>query len=202
MKFYDQTIVKQVRKYRRKGYSLRALEKKFKVPNTTISRWVRDIESDDPNFKRARAKERAYKAEFSYLSRNIKVNKESAKVLTSLLYWCEGSKHPAVDFVAFSNSDPGLVKTFLQLFRTGFNPEESKIRAHLQVHTTHKYNDIVNYWSGLLNIPVNHFYKPTITKPTRRMKRRNYCGTCTVRYYNVKLLLQIIGIFESISNRF
>lgn len=202
MKFHDQKIVKQVRGYRKRGLSLKALEEKFKVSDTTISRWVRDIECSDPNFIRAREKERIYKLEFFNLARDVKINKDLAKLLTGLLYWCEGAKYPSVNFLSFSNSDPDLVKTFMYLFRVGFEPDESKMKAHLQIHTTHRYKDIVKYWSTLLSIPINQFYRPTVTKPTGRMKRRNYFGTCTVRYYNVRLLLQIIGIFESFSNKF
>ena len=129
------------------------------------------------------------------------LKKESAKILASILYWCEGSKYPSSNFVAFSNSDENLVVTFLNLFRLGFKPKESKLKASLQLHTTHNKEEMTSFWSKALKIPKSQFYKPTITKPTKNMKRRDYKGTCTIRYYDVYILLEIMGIFEEFSKK-
>ena len=47
MKFYDNDIVEKIREARVNGLSIRDLEKKFKISNSTISRWVRDIPSKE-----------------------------------------------------------------------------------------------------------------------------------------------------------
>ena len=43
MRFYEQEVVEKARVERRKGISLKSLGKRFGIPNTTISRWVRDV---------------------------------------------------------------------------------------------------------------------------------------------------------------
>ncbi len=201
MKFYDNKIVKKIREARRKGESIRDLETRFKVSNTTVSRWVRDIPSKERLYLKSREEEEKNKNKFKGLVAKIKLDEVNSKILAAMLYWCEGSKYPSTSCVSFSNSDCDLVKSFLELIRLGFDLDESKFRVHLQLHTTHNKTVITRFWSELLNIPKEKFYKPTITKPTRRMKRIDYKGTCTVRYYDVKLLFQLIGLYQEFANK-
>lgn len=197
MKFHPTILVEKVRKLRQKGASLRELEKKFNIPSSTISRWVRDIHSQEKTYINARIKESLLKDQSIDIVHAFKVNKASAQILVSFLYWCEGSKYPSSNCVAFSNSDFTLVKTFVELLKRAFPIDENKFRARLQIHSTHDYQKILPFWSTLLDIPKNQFYKPTITHPTKNMKRRNYVGTCTIKYYDVKLLISLMGIYEN-----
>ena len=202
MAFYDQKVVQEVREARRKGLSIKKLETRFRIPETTISRWIRDIPSLHKKFNSARAKEKQLKTELHSLAEDCLLDENLAKLFVSLLYWCEGSKYPSSAFFAFCNSDFVLVKTLLELLRYGFKIEEKKIRIHLQLHSTHPKDQTLRFWSDLLKIPLKQFYKPTITKPTRKMKRLNYQGTCTVKYFDVKLVLKIMGLYERFSRRF
>lgn len=202
MKLYNSDIVEKARLARRSGNSLRSIEKKLKVPSSTISKWVRDIEFDNSFYKKARLFERDNKNKFKHLTVNYQIYKDEARILLSLLYWCEGSKYPSTNCVAFSNSDEMMMKTFIELLRKSFDIKEDKLRVRLQLHSTHDINREFKFWSNLLQIPIKQFGKPTITNPTRNMKRLNYRGTCTIKYYDVKLLLNIIGIYESFSERF
>lgn len=202
MKFYNQKIVQAVREDRKNGLSIKKLEKKFKIPDSTISRWVRDIPSSSKMFNLARKKEQFLKSEFHNLSSKYIINNELSKILISLMYWCEGSKYPSSNFVAFANSDYKLIKTFLNFLRQSFEINESKIKIHLQIHSTHNKDKIIEFWSDLLQVPKYQFYKPTITKPTNSMKRLNYKGTCTIKYFDVKLLLQITGLYEGLAKKY
>ena len=202
MKFYERKIVEKARLARKKGLSLRMIEKQLGIPNSTISKWVRDVKSDNHFYKKARLLEKAGKNKLVYLLKNYKVDKDQAKILLSLLYWCEGSKYPSTNCVAFSNSDYVLIKTFIELIRKGFNIEEEKFRVRLQLHSTHDIRKENNFWSKLLKISLSQFGKPTITIPGNKRKRSDYRGTCTIKYYDVKLLLNIIGIYESFGKIF
>ena len=202
MKFHDQNVVQQVRNGRKKGSSIKKLNGQFGVPETTISRWIRDIPSISKKFNAARTKEKLLKSDLHSLIDYFVIDETLAKVFVSLLYWCEGSKYPASNGMAFSNSDSNLVKTYLELLRYGFKIEERKIRIHLQLHSTHSTKKMKQFWSKHLNIPLSQFYKPTITNPTRKMKRLNYKGTCTVKYFDVSLMLKIMGLYERFFQRF
>jgi hypothetical protein len=197
VKLYTSDIVERARKERQNGSSLRTIEKLLNIPNTTISRWVRDIHSDQIIYQRARQKERTLKQIGADVVALEKMSRRNVKLLLALLYWCEGSKYPSSGHIAFTNSDFNLIKTFLELLRRSFPIQEDKIKARLQIHSTHDYKEVCLFWSKLLHIPPSQFHRPTITEPTRKMKRQGYLGTCTIKYYDVQLLLQIIGIYEA-----
>lgn len=195
-KFYSNDVVQKVRKLKKKGISAAEISRRLNIGDSTISRWCDDIPSNNSYHRYVQKLKDNAKKRSSGLLKKIKINRETAKLIISLLYWCEGSKYPSSNFISFSNSEADLVKTFMILFRIGFQPKESKIKVHLQLHTIHNREKMTSFWSEILKIPKSQFYKPTITKPTKNMKRRNYRGTCTVRYYDVFLLHEITGVYK------
>lgn len=195
-KFHPDYVVQRARTLRRKGITAANIAKRLGVGDTTVLRWCNDIPSENPYHKYIQNLQRNAREKSTGLVKNLEVTEKKAKILASILYWCEGAKYPSSNFISFANSDIELVRTFLTLFRIGFRPKENKIRVYLQLHTTHDKEKLISFWSKILKIPKSQFYKSTITKPTKNMKRRNYKGTCTVRYYDVYLLHEIIGIYK------
>lgn len=197
MKFYTQDIVKRARELKENGLKTGKIVKELGVTRDTILRWCVDIPSNNTYHLRHLKIKEGLKNKGEKNIREIVIDKNTAKIFTSLIYWCEGSRYANCNFVGFSNSDIDLIKTFLQLFRIGFNPKEEKIRAHLQLHTTHDKKKITSFWSKELKIPENQFQKPTVTDPTAKMKRINYKGTCTIKYYDFTLFNEIKGTYEA-----
>lgn len=201
MKFYDNNIVTSVREDRLTGASLRSISKKFNIPDTTIARWVYDIAVDNKKQASNRARVVSEKLGSSQLVESFAINQMNSLVLCSVIYWCEGSKYPMNDFVAFANSDELLVMSFIGLLRQAFILEESKLRVQLQLHDTHDENVVIDYWSKILRIPKTQFQKSTITSPKNKMKRKNYNGTCTIKYYDVRILWRITGVYELLGSK-
>jgi len=197
MKFYTQDIVKRARDLKEKGETVGAITKKLGVTKETLSRWCFDIPSNNANHLRHSKIKEEFKNRGAKNIEKFVINKEMAKIFASLIYWCEGARYTNCNCVDFANSDVNLIKTFLKLFRVGFSPKEEKFRVHLQLHTTHDKKELTSFWSKTLNISENQFQKPTITKPMAKMKRRDYKGTCTVRYYDFTLFNEIIGTYEA-----
>lgn len=196
MKFYTQSTVRKVREQRSAGLSINKISEKFCVSSSTVSRWVKDLPGSDVNFNKARAHAITEINRFTDVPVNFPLTGDSAKLFVSLLYWCEGSKYPASNCLAFTNSDWKLSRTYITLLRLAFPLNESKLRVHLQVHSTHPYLELLNFWAHLLEVPISQFYKPTITSPTRRAKRLDYKGTCTIKYFDTKVLHNITGIYQ------
>ena len=119
-----------------------------------------------------------------------------------MLYGCEGSKYPATSGISFANSDPYLIVTFISLLRKSFDLDESKFYIHLQVHSTHDYLEIRKFWSDILNISEKRFIRPTTRIPRGGKHRKNYMGTCTVRYEDYRIQLSLLGIYESFIKQF
>jgi len=201
IKFYQENIVRKARNLRKKGLTATKIAKRLNVGDTTILRWCNDIPSTNPYHLYAQKLRDKARRKSIKLGKNTTLNEQKAKILASILYWCEGSKYPSNNFIAFSNSDIDLVITFLKLFRLGFHPKKNKLRVSLQLHTTHDKEKIISFWSKILKIQKSQFYKPTVTKPTKNMKRIDYKGTCTIRYHNVYTLLEIMGIYEGFAKK-
>ena len=201
-KFYSEYIVQKARILRRKGIPAKEIAKRIGVKsNTTILRWCADIPSKNSYHLYIKKLHKKAMGKGASSLKGIEINKKEAKILASVLYWCEGAKYPSTNFISFSNSDVNLTRIFLKLFRLGFQPNEKKLRIHLQLHTSHNKRKMISFWSKILKIPKSQFLKPTITEPTKNLKRRNYKGTCTIRYYDVYLLLEIMGIYEGFAKK-
>jgi len=197
MKFYTNDIVQKAIRLKEKGVAVTKITKELGITRGTLLRWCINIPSNNANHLRNKKLKEVYRNKGKYYVANININKDTAKILAALIYWCEGYKYPNCNCIGFANSDINLTKTFLKLFRMGFSPKEDKLRAHLQMHDTHDKNEITSFWSKILSIPENQFQKPTITKALLKMKRIDYKGTCTVRYYDSNLYQEIIGTYEA-----
>lgn len=198
MQRYPAHFVNQARRLASDGLSYTEIAQKLNISKSQISVWCNDLsESSHSSTIRTHQKRRKLLLESeNEIVKSINFDKTNAKIFCGILYGCEGSKYPASNGVALTNADPDLILSFLTLFRKAFDINEGKLRVHLQIHTDQNYQKLVSYWSSLLDIPEAQFYKPTVTKPHGRKHRDKYLGTCTVKYYDYRLQLKLIGIFE------
>ena len=189
-----------------KGYSFAELQRITGIPATTIRNWCQEFMPtnrwDTLLLSNDRKRQVLRSSEHSIFETLEELSVPQAKIYAALLYWCEGWKYPSSNKVGFTNSDPMLIKLFLALFRYAFEIDEGKIRAHLQLHTTHDIGETTRFWSELLNIPYNQFIKPTITKMRGGKHRKEYQGTCTIRYSDFRIQLRLMGISEAFVKRF
>jgi transcriptional regulator with XRE-family HTH domain len=206
MKRYSEDLINEARILRQlKRLSYREIGRRINVPSGTIGNWFQGPVGNrwDSLIRTNEERRQKYKnSETSVVSVLNLMNKKQIKLLTGILYGCEGSKYPATKGVSFSNSDPGLILAFLELLKKSFYLNEEKFSVHLQIHSTHNYEKIKKFWSSLLGISEKHFIKPTITNPTGNKHRVNYQGTCTLRYRDYRIQLKLLGIFEAFTKNY
>lgn len=198
---------------RRRGLSLNEISERLKIAKSTAWHWglsAIDL-SRIAKHRLVRRKYLAYRKSLMTRRRRhtlsllqaskraekdiqqIKVSDIQARVICSLLYWCEGSKER--NAIRFANSDPTLVATFMHLFRQGFKPDEKKLRAVLHLHGYHGVKKQKIYWSKITRIPVSQFAKSYRKSPTGRRKRPGYQGCISVRYYDTILASEIRELY-------
>lgn len=207
MKRYSEKETLKVRQLRReKGYSFVQLSRITGIPQTTIRNWCY---SDDVHTKwdtlrttNERRRQEYKKSEMAALSKIESIGEPMAKIFAALIYWCEGAKYPATNRMALANSDVELQRTFIYLLRKGFSLDEARFSVHLQIHDTHNFGELREYWSDKLGIPTSQFLKPTVTSAKGKKHRKSYYGTCTLRYGDYGLQLKLIGLYEAIFNKF
>ncbi len=112
-----------------------------------------------------------------------------------MLYWAEGAKYTpdmrsaVIDFV---NSDPRMVKLFLNFLRIICGVDEKRLRVLLYCYANQDIEFLKKYWYKVTEINFKQFTKPYVREdflPEKSGKMRY--GLVHIRYYDKKLLIQI-----------
>lgn len=205
---------------RGKGYSLNEIVTEIGVAKSSISIWVRNVPLTIKARNRlltrikqgqlisAENKRRRTKAILDFHFQNAvneikqqKFNKSQVKTICALLYWCEGIKNH-FNGISFINSDPKLIKTFLNFFRRSFTIEEGRLRASLHLHEYHNPKKQINFWSKITEIPKGQFIKPYLKPNTGKRIRKDYPGCIAIRYPNNDIARQLLKTAEAFFKKF
>jgi len=200
-RIYQDKEIEKAQKLRNKyHYSFVKLAQITGIPATTLRNWCKNDQAvtrwDTLLTTNERQRKEIKSSEIESITKLKLLDTTTKMLLASMIYWCEGSKYPATNKVDLTNSDPLLLQTFIKFLRESFPLDESKFRAKLQIHSTQNFTKIKKYWSRLLDIPISQFMKPTITLANGKKHRKNYMGTCTIRYSDYRIQLKLIGIYE------
>lgn len=212
---------KHARVLRQQGYSINQIYRKLGVAKSSVSIWVRDVPlSNEARCRiearwtkgqhiaharrRAQTAERLKEAKISgeQVLENLKMTKELNQIFCALLYWCEGEKTKNDNAFNFTNSDPALISTFLHLFRSGFDIDETKLRAHVHLHDYHDEKAQLRFWSKVTNIPPIRFNKPYRKAHTSKRIREGYAGCVSVRYHDVQVARYMQGIARAFGKKY
>ena len=181
---------------RKLGYSINEIVRNVGVAKGTASLWLRDIELSEKARERLISRSRlgpVIAAEKKRQNRKLllqQYNKKSIeelsnylvgvsdmRVLCALVYWCEGAKDSS-NGIAFTNSDPKIVKTFLHFFRKGFEINERKFRVCVHLHEYHVKKKQLEFWCKVTQIPLSQFIKPYLKQNTGKTGPRRVSWLC------------------------
>lgn len=115
------------------------------------------------------------------------------------LYWGEGNKRNNSS-IRLGNSDPGLIKTFIDFLERIYQIKRDKLRFGLQIFSDVSSTEAVTFWSKNLAVPKNSFQKVIIT-PVRGVgtyKIKSKYGVLTVYFHNKKLRDILCGEIEKL----
>lgn len=104
------------------------------------------------------------------------------------LYWGEGNKANK-NTVRLGNSDPNLIKRFMEFLIKFFNIKKSDFKFHLHLFTDININEAQNYWIDCLGLKREQFYRPVVSRSGSlgTYKNKSKYGVLTLYYCNVKL---------------
>ena len=115
------------------------------------------------------------------------------RTLALAIWWCEGTK-PRKDKrwknsylypIEVTNCDPKLIKIFSNFLKEVIKIPNSKLKGQLQIHEGDNKQEIENYWSNEIGIPLSQFNK-TIIRKIGNKPGKNY-GTFKLRTYGKDL---------------
>lgn len=203
----------QAIKLRKKGWSVKEIERDLGVARSTVSVWVREVElskraqerlkskmtlgqlaAQEGHRKRTAAKKAEAEKWGIDIWRNTTLTQTQQTLLCSIIYWCEGVKLD--ESVIFTNSDPDLIAAFLKLLRSTFPVDESRFRVCMHLHSYHDAQEQKKFWSKVTGIPPSQFIKPYQKPNTGRRYRDGYPGCIQVRYYDRKVARKLLALAQ------
>lgn len=189
------------------GLSYREIGEIVPVPRGTLSEWCRDLVLPDEHRARLSEKRPALavrravgaRARARALARHH-AERESAHVSASgslndarwmagvVAYWAEGAKRSSG--WESSNSDPDLVRLFVNWARRYLDVKPGQVAVQLHLHAGQDEDERKRFWSKVIGVSVGQFQR-TFIKPEGTGHRKNilYNGTVKIRVRRSKLLL-------------
>jgi hypothetical protein len=199
---------------RKNGYSFREISEKLAISKSTASLWTRVVILNDDGKKRLRgvsdlgrlrsnlkSHEKKLKRlqiaerEANELLNQVVLNKDSALIALSIMYWCEGAKRD--NSVSFHNSDPNLLKAFINILIEVFGVDRDKIKIKLQLHDYHDHKELTKFWSEKLDIPKKQFTKVYEKVSDHKYSSKDYKGCVRISYYNSHIARVILSFAKN-----
>lgn len=112
------------------------------------------------------------------------------------LYLGEGKKRDKHN-IAFSNSNPAILKLFLIFLKEICGVKESQLKAQLNIFDDVGLEEAIDLWQKATKIPRSNFFSSVVRKSKRgSYKNRSRYGTFTIYFSNIKLKKFIIECCE------
>ena len=139
------------------------------------------------------------KKQFS-LKEIIKGNDNELKISGIMLYWGEGGK--TGNTVKFVNSDPKMIKLFLNFLRTICGVQKNRLKALIHMYPDQNEKKLKNFWSKITKIPKKQFYKSCIHKgKSGTYKNKVNYGTIAINYSDKKLLRLLLSWIDQYNKK-
>lgn len=187
---------------RRRGYSIRDVEKRLGIPRSTLSGWFHNV-SLAPKYKavlekrhaesliKARAEatrwhnaEKAKRVAHAFIAAKklltkIGTDKKYLELALAMLYLGEGGK--TKNTLTLGNSDLLIVSFYIDALETLYNIPRNTLRIELHLRADQNERVQKRYWSKKIPMPVECFkYTVKDMRTLGRPTYPNYHGVCVV----------------------
>ncbi|MFE9248784.1 helix-turn-helix domain-containing protein [Streptomyces sp. NPDC007088] len=179
----------RARELRTQGWTYDRIQAELGCSKSSVSLWVRDLPKPEPRYTREEQLELMREGLHFHREAQDRIRRETKREaeqsvgrLTDrelflagvALYWAEGTKdkpHARRETVAFINSDPGVILTFLAWLDL-MKVDRRRIRYSVMIHETADVSGAEDYWAGLVGAPAT-FNKTVLKKHNPKTKRKN-----------------------------
>jgi DNA-binding transcriptional regulator GbsR (MarR family) len=206
---------RRARNLRRRGLSVKEIERQVGVSRSSVSLWVRDIHLEDAQRRRLERKTnsgqlraaarkarvaRSVRSAYQEEGRRLARARGPSDAAGCMLYWAEGAK--GRNSVQMSNSDPALLSFFADFLREHFEVRDDTFRAYCNLFADHleRQREIEQFWLATLNLPeeclrksiVNAYSKYSLKKRANKLPY----GTCRLAVHRTRIVQTIYGSIQ------
>jgi len=205
------------RALRREGRSIKGIARALAVAPSTVSRWVRDIELTEVQRAALCAANGHHERQLAARSRRVHAAREQRRehqaagrrraahgcelhLIGCMLYWAEGWKNR--NQVRFANSDPEMIRLFVDFLRDCFELDEDTIQLTCNLYADHadRVREVEEHWLVATGLPRSCLYPSIVNVYSRgsARKRANKLpfGTCHVRVHRTDIVQHIFGAIQ------
>jgi transposase-like protein len=205
---------------RYEGRSIKEIARLLGVSKSSISLWVRDIELSDQQHAALRARNGLHERQRlanAAMRAKARIRRVAAQddgrrrvrqadklyVIGCMLYWAEGSRNR--NKLVFTNSDPEMVRVFVNFLRCAFGIPANRIRltCNLFADHTERQRQIEDFWLEVAGLQRGSLCKSTVNhySPYTKKKRTNKLpyGTCRVVINSTELAQTIYGSIQELA---
>lgn len=222
-KVHSKETKQETRNLRSEGWTLGEISQKLKIPNNTISGWVKEIKLSNKQKERIKQKiidsgkigrplaiaanrrkieqwKKGVRNSVKHFENISLENPELGKLICGILYLCEGAKYPSSRYLYLGNSDPKIISFFINALRRYYKIDENKLRFGIGYRWDQNYQKLKNYWSRITKIPKSKCLNsiPDIRTKGKPTLKKNYMGICRIIYYSTALQFELQSIGETI----
>lgn len=204
---------------RKTGLSIRNIAQTLDIPKSTLSGWLKNIPITNEQalhlirnrtiaFQQARIKASLWhkeqkqkriknaESQANNLLSSIEDNKNIQELALAMLYWGEGFK--ADRELGIGNSDPRILRFFIKIYTSNFNIPKNSIKCGLHLRADQNAEEMKEYWSKELDLPLGNFNFVNFDKRTLGSKTRDsYKGVCLLHCSNVAIKRKLMYIAET-----
>jgi hypothetical protein len=202
----------RARELRAQSWTLQEIATELGVAKGTVSVWVRDVgftpkprnrghtgHQPHPLHAKKLAEIEHCRAEAEAEYRAMSLDQLDAFALG--LYAGEGAKTPGA--VSMANTNPLLLRLFIDWLRRNFDIDEDRLRARLYLHQGLDVDEATAYWSAATSIPERQFQRPyrAVADPSRRHTKHER-GCLTIVYHCSLTHRRVMASVAAITSRF
>lgn len=100
--------------------------------------------------------------------------------------------------IEFTNSDPILIKLFLEFLRKILKIQEEQLRCELFIYEDHNKEELELFWSKETRIPLSQFHKTILLRAKSPSKYKpGPLGTCKIRFNSKEDFLRLNSVIKS-----
>jgi transcriptional regulator with XRE-family HTH domain len=215
MKTEERGLARRLR--HEEGLPIKEIARRVGVSKSSVSLWVRDIELTEeqqqvlrdrnPAYNRQlsgtmiqAANRRAERIAYQDAGRRRAAEGNALHLAGCMLYWAEGAKNR--NQVGFSNSDPDVVRFFVDFLRAQFDvrPVEIALTCYLFADHLQRQREIERFWLEVAGLPQTSLRKSHVNVYSKysQKKRRNRLpyGTVKVVVSRTRVVQSIYGAIQ------